>query len=101
MLDIAWSEYLLVAVLALVLLGPKELPVVLRTLGNWVAKVRKISETLQEQLHHLDPDHSLADEMLSIMPFEEQKIYRTYPLPYQLNFLTLMKLPQLNPPPEL
>ena len=54
MFDIAWTEYLLIAVVALVLLGPKELPVVLRTLGRWVAKAKQMTSNLEHQLYSLD-----------------------------------------------
>jgi sec-independent protein translocase protein TatB len=54
MFDIAWTEYLLIAVVALVLLGPKELPVVLKTLGRWVAKARQLTTNFERQLYALD-----------------------------------------------
>ena len=50
MIDIAWTEFIFVALLALILLGPKELPVVLRTLGRWVGKIRSIANEVQRQL---------------------------------------------------
>lgn len=40
MLDIGYSELLLIAVVALVVIGPKDLPRVLRQVGGWVAKAR-------------------------------------------------------------
>jgi len=43
MFDIGWDELLLVALVALVVIGPKELPTVLRTLGAWVAKARNLA----------------------------------------------------------
>lgn len=47
MLDIAWTEFLLIGILALILIGPKELPVVLRTLGKWIAKARHMAQQFQ------------------------------------------------------
>jgi sec-independent protein translocase protein TatB len=43
MFDIGWDELLLIALVALVVIGPKELPAVLRTLGQWVAKARTLA----------------------------------------------------------
>jgi sec-independent protein translocase protein TatB len=43
MFDIGWDELLLIALVALVVIGPKELPTVLRTLGNWIAKARSLA----------------------------------------------------------
>lgn len=54
MLDIAFTEILFISVLALILLGPKELPVVLRMLGRWVAKCRAVSETFQKHLYDME-----------------------------------------------
>jgi Tat protein translocase TatB subunit len=54
MFDIAFTEILFIGVLALILLGPKELPVVLRTLGQWVGKARALSEGVQKHLYDLE-----------------------------------------------
>lgn len=47
MFDIASSELLLVALVALVVLGPKELPALLRHLGRWTAKARDMRDHLR------------------------------------------------------
>lgn len=44
MFDIAWSELLLIAVVALIFIGPKELPAVLRNLGQMTAKLRRSAD---------------------------------------------------------
>jgi sec-independent protein translocase protein TatB len=43
MFDLGWSELLLVAVVALVVIGPKDLPVAMRAVGRWVGKARAMS----------------------------------------------------------
>jgi len=43
MLDIAPSELLLVALVALVVIGPKDLPRVMRTVGHWVGRARGVA----------------------------------------------------------
>ncbi|EGD57314.1 Sec-independent protein secretion pathway component [Novosphingobium nitrogenifigens DSM 19370] len=43
MFDIAPSEFLLVAVVAIVFIGPKDLPMALRTAGRWIARMRRVS----------------------------------------------------------
>jgi sec-independent protein translocase protein TatB len=43
MFEIGASELLLIAVIAIVAIGPKDLPLALRTAGRWIAKVRKVS----------------------------------------------------------
>lgn len=50
MFDFAWSELALIAVVALVVIGPKDLPRVLRTVGFWVGKARGIAREFQSSL---------------------------------------------------
>lgn len=40
MFDFSWSEILLIGVVALVVIGPKDLPRVLRTVGQWTDRAR-------------------------------------------------------------
>lgn len=43
MFDIGASELLMIVVVAIVVIGPKDLPLALRSAGRWVAKVRSVS----------------------------------------------------------
>lgn len=51
MFDIAWSEFLVVAVVALVVVGPKDLPALLRTVGKTVASLRRMAGEFQTQFN--------------------------------------------------
>ena len=76
MFDIAWSEYLLVAVVALVLLGPNELPLVLKTLGRWISKARAITRNLENQLYAMEySDGPAESEKSKPMEFSYQRIF--------------------------
>lgn len=48
MFDFAWSHFALLFIIAVILLGPKELPTVLRFIGRWVGKVRQHKSEFQE-----------------------------------------------------
>jgi sec-independent protein translocase protein TatB len=61
MFNIGWSEYLVIAVIALVAIGPKELPGVLRMVGQWVAKARKMAAEFQGQFHEAMREAEMAD----------------------------------------
>jgi sec-independent protein translocase protein TatB len=61
MFDIGWSELLLIGVVALIAIGPKELPGALRTLGQWMAKVRRMASEFQNQFHEAMREAELAD----------------------------------------
>ena len=47
MFDISWTEFLLIGVVALVVIGPKELPAVMRTIGQWTRKVRGMASNFR------------------------------------------------------
>ncbi len=47
MLDIGWIEILIIAVVALFVVGPKDIPKALRTVGIWVGKLRHLSREFQ------------------------------------------------------
>ena len=61
MLDFSWSELLVIGIVALVFIGPKELPGVLRTLGQWMSKVRRMASEFQNQFHEAMREAELAD----------------------------------------
>jgi sec-independent protein translocase protein TatB len=53
MFDIGWTEMALIAVVAVIVIGPKELPKVMRELGTWVARARGMSRVFMEQLEEM------------------------------------------------
>jgi sec-independent protein translocase protein TatB len=61
MFDIGWSELLLIGIVALIAIGPKELPGALRTLGQWMSKVRRMASEFQNQFHEAMREAELAD----------------------------------------
>lgn len=58
MFDFAWSHYALLLVVAVVLLGPNEIPIVLRFIGRWVGKIRILTSEWREYIEHIaqEPD---------------------------------------------
>jgi sec-independent protein translocase protein TatB len=61
MFDIGWSELLLIGIVALIAIGPKELPTVLRTLGQWMAKLRRMATEFQNQFHEAMREAEMSD----------------------------------------
>ena len=61
MFDIGWSEFVLIAVVALIAIGPKELPGVLRTVGQWMGKARKMAAEFQSQFQEAMREAEMAD----------------------------------------
>lgn len=61
MFDIGWSELVVIAVVALVAIGPKELPGVLRMVGQWVGKARKMASEFQGQFNEALREAEMSD----------------------------------------
>jgi sec-independent protein translocase protein TatB len=51
MFDISWSELLVIAVVAIVVIGPKDLPRALRALGQWSGKIKRMAREFQNQFN--------------------------------------------------
>lgn len=49
MFDIGWGELVIIGIVALIVIGPKELPTALRTAGLWMGKVRRMASEFQGQ----------------------------------------------------
>ncbi|NWG26280.1 MAG: twin-arginine translocase subunit TatB [Pseudorhodoplanes sp.] len=61
MFDIGWSELLVIGVVALIAIGPKELPGVLRMVGQWAGKVRRMASEFQGQFQDAMREAEMAD----------------------------------------
>ena len=61
MFEIGWSELLLIGIVALIAIGPKELPGALRTLGQWMGKLRRMASEFQGQFQEAMREAELAD----------------------------------------
>jgi sec-independent protein translocase protein TatB len=61
MFDIGWSELVVIAVVALIAIGPKELPGVLRMVGQWMGKARKMAAEFQGQFQEAMREAEMAD----------------------------------------
>src|SRR3954467_657100 len=66
MFDLSWSHMLVVAVVALIAIGPKELPGVLRNVGHWMAKVRRMASEFQSQFQEAMREAEMADIKKSV-----------------------------------
>ncbi|MDR4308426.1 twin-arginine translocase subunit TatB [Chelatococcus sambhunathii] len=61
MFDIAWSEFLVIGVVALVVVGPRDLPALLRTVGKTVATLRRMAGEFQTQFNDAMREAELDD----------------------------------------
>jgi sec-independent protein translocase protein TatB len=61
MFDIGWSELVVIAVVALIAIGPKELPGVLRMVGQWMGKARRMASEFQGQFQEAMREAEMAE----------------------------------------
>jgi len=69
MSGIGGSEFLLLCIIGLMILGPERLPRVARQLGSWVGKARQMTRSLQRQLEEeLDAEKNLGFDPKELHP---------------------------------
>jgi sec-independent protein translocase protein TatB len=61
MFDIGWTELVVIGIVALIVIGPKELPGVLRMVGQWMGKVRRMAADFQGQWNEAIREAEMAD----------------------------------------
>ena len=61
MFDIGWDEMLLTVIIAIIVIGPKELPRALRTAGRWIGKVRRVSGHFRTGIETMIREAELED----------------------------------------
>jgi sec-independent protein translocase protein TatB len=61
MFDISWGKLVIIGVVALLVIGPKELPGVLRQLGQWMTKIRRMAAEFQGQFQEAMREAEMAD----------------------------------------
>lgn len=75
--DLSWSHLLLVVIVALVVVGPKDLPKLMRTVGQWLGKARQMADQFRKSFDdmtrqaELDELRSELEALRSRRPFAE------------------------------
>ncbi len=95
MFGVDTSELLLIAVVALVFIGPKDLPRVMRQVGRWVGKVRGMARHFNSGIEAMVREAEL-EEMEKQWREENERIMREFP-----GNADQMMLPGATPPPPL
>jgi sec-independent protein translocase protein TatB len=61
MFGLNWGEVVVIGIVALIAIGPKELPTVLRTIGHWMGKMRRMANEFQGQFQEALREAELTD----------------------------------------
>ena len=80
MFDVAPTEFLLVAVVALLVIGPKDLPRLMRIVGQWVGKARGVARQFRSGFDTMVREAELQ-EMEAKWKAENERIMSALPAP--------------------
>jgi sec-independent protein translocase protein TatB len=94
MFDIGYSELLVIAAVALIVIGPKDLPNVMRTVGQWVGRARGMARHFRSGIDTMMREAEL-EEMEKKWREENDRIMRDHPLAHPLG--EMMPLPPAGP----
>ncbi len=72
MFDMSWGEVLVIGAVALIVIGPKDLPKALRTLGNMTSHVKKMASEFQSQFNEAMREAELDDIKKEVSGLNEQ-----------------------------
>ena len=61
MFELDWAKLVVIGIVALIAIGPKELPTVLRTVGQWMTKIRRMAAEFQGQFQEAMREAEMAD----------------------------------------
>ncbi|MEO6152195.1 MAG: Sec-independent protein translocase protein TatB [Croceibacterium sp.] len=112
MFGIDASEFLIIAVVAVIVIGPKDLPLALRTAGKWMAQMRKISGHFRSGLDAMireaemeELEKKWAEQNAKIMRehpqgVEEPELTGAYPAPQMEPLAGPAPVPETEPAPD-
>ena len=55
--QIGWFEILIIVAVAIIVIGPKDFPIMLRKIGSWIGTIKKYVNKFQEQVSVLDNEN--------------------------------------------
>ena len=73
MFDLSWSHILIVLVVALIVVGPKDLPRLMRTVGQWMAKAREMANQFKTSFDEMTRQAELDDLRKEIDALRNQR----------------------------
>lgn len=93
MFDIGWSELLVIVVVAIVVVGPKELPKLMGTFGHYAGKLRRAAADFQRQFNDAMRDTEIAEVKKAMDAVRAETVSLDQPV-----MLPKLETPPANPP---
>ena len=71
--QIGWSEILVIVVLTIIIIGPKDIPIVLRKVGSWIRSFKRYINNIQNELSVFESENLIPSEDTNIKNESEKK----------------------------
>ena len=71
--QIGWFEILIVVGIAIVVIGPKDFPIMLKKIGSWIGTVKRYVNQIQEEVSIIDEDDKENNEKKKMTKGENDK----------------------------
>ena len=71
--QIGWSEILVIVVLTIIIIGPKDIPVVLRKVGSWIGSFKRYINNIQKELSVFERENLILNEDTNLKNKSEKK----------------------------
>ena len=60
--QIGWFEIILIAAIAIIIIGPKDFPVMLKKIGSWIGTIKRYFSTLQKEVSLYENENFETDD---------------------------------------
>jgi sec-independent protein translocase protein TatB len=77
MLDLGWQEFFLIATIAVVVVGPKDIPNVIRTVVSWIRKIRSMARDFQSSIEEVAREAELDEIRKEAVKLTSQDMSKT------------------------
>ena len=64
--QIGWSEILVIVVLTIIIIGPKDIPIVLKKVGSWIGSFKRYINNIQNELSDFENENLISKEDTNI-----------------------------------
>ena len=71
--QIGWSEILVIVVLTIIIIGPKDIPIVLRKVGSWIGSFKRYINNIQNELSDFESENLISNEDTNIKNESKKK----------------------------
>ena len=71
--QIGWFEILIIVAISIIVIGPKDFPVVLKKIGSWIGSIKKYINNVQQQVTDLETDTIDTNEENNVKTSKKKK----------------------------